>query len=168
MKTSKTMRKFGWLAFKIMWIPFSTLMIAMFGLPNGEYAWNELPVLARYSLIAMGFMAATATILLIGAVIVGGARNHAILEKGLPAQAVILKISDTGTTINKDPLVRLLLEVRPPGQPAFQAETERLISRLQIPLVQPGAMVSVKYDPDSHEVALVGEEESNSLTDADT
>jgi hypothetical protein len=159
MKLAKDMRKFGWLAFKLMWLPFSTLMIAMLGLPEGEYDWVELPILARYSLVIGGILAASAVILLIGAPIVSGIHNLTILKQGLPAQAVILKITDTGTTINKDPLVRLLLEVQPPGEPAFKAETERLIPRLQIPLIQPGTVVEVKYDPHNKTVALLDEDE---------
>jgi hypothetical protein len=160
MKLSQRMRKFGWLAFRLMWIPFATLMIAMFGLPEGEYDWSELPILARYSLVIGGLFAAASTILLVGAPIVSGLHSHAILDQGLPAEAIILKITDTGTTINNNPVVRLLLEVHPPNQPVFQAETERLISRLEIPQVQPGASVSVKYDPASQAVALVEEDKS--------
>jgi hypothetical protein len=52
-------------------------------------------------------------------------------------------------------MVRMLLEVQPPGEPAFQAEAERLVSRLQIPQIQPGNVVGVKYDPSSRAVALL-------------
>ncbi|MBN2387709.1 MAG: hypothetical protein JXB85_11880 [Anaerolineales bacterium] len=160
MSHSKNMRKFGWLAFTFMWIPFTTLMIAMLGLPEGEYAWSELPILARASLVVGGIFAIAATVLLVGAPIVSGLHNHAVLSRGLPAEATILSIADTGTTINNHPVVRLLLEVRPTDQPAFQAEAERLISRLQLHLVQPGAIVQVKYDPGRRSVALVEEDDS--------
>jgi len=70
-----------------------------------------------------------------------------LLKSGQPAEAVILKLWDTGTTINDDPLVGLLLEVRPLDREPFQAETKKLISRLQTALVQPGMAVQVKYDP---------------------
>jgi hypothetical protein len=36
----------------------------------------------------------------------------------------------------------------------FQAETERLISRLEVVQVQPGATVKVRFDPATHAVAL--------------
>jgi hypothetical protein len=146
MTLSKTMRKLGWWAFALMWIPFVAGLIAR---PAGDHAWSEL------FLVVSGVLFVASILLLTGAPIVSAIHNRAVLANGLPAQATILKVSDTGTTINNDPVVRLLLEVQPPDQPTFQAETERLISRLQIPQVQPGAVVQVKYDPASRAVALL-------------
>jgi hypothetical protein len=151
MKFSKTMRNLGWIAFFLMWIPFLTLL----GLPSGEYAWSELPQLTQYGMVTSGLLCAASTLLLVGAPMVSALRNRAVLEDGLPAQATIVEISDTGTTINNDPVVRLLLEVQTPGGVPFRAETERLISRLDIPQFQPGTVVQVRYDPDSGEVAVV-------------
>jgi hypothetical protein len=153
------MRKIGWLCFILMWIPFSTWFISMLGLPNGSYSWSELPVLARFSMVLMLFFIAALIILLVGAPIVAGLSNRSVLAHGRPAEAKILKIWDTGTTVNNSPMVRMLLEVQPPGEPAFQAETERLVSRLEIPQIQPGNVVGVKYDPSSRAVALADTEE---------
>jgi hypothetical protein len=66
---------------------------------------------------------------------------------GEPAQAKVLKIWDTGVTVNQNPVVGFLLEVYPVGRPAYQAETKGIISRLDIPQIQPGAMLQVKFDP---------------------
>jgi hypothetical protein len=66
---------------------------------------------------------------------------------GVPAQATIIRIWDTGTTINDNPVVGFLLEVHPANQPAYQAETKSMIPRLAIPQFQPGATVPVKIDP---------------------
>ena len=162
---SERMRKLGWLFFRLMWIPFIALMIGMMGMPNGEYSWSELPIIARYSLIGVGLFGAAATILLIGAPIASTLTNQSIATKGIPAEGKILKISDTGTTINNNPVVRLLLEVYPSGQPPFQAETERLIPRLQIPQIQPGAVVKLKYDPNTKGVALVDEDDPQPTQD---
>ena len=159
MKLSNTMRRAGWVAFGLMWVPFITLMVSMFRLPGGDYAWSELPLLARLSLVGVGVFFLTTMVLLMGAPIASWLSNRATLARGVPAEAVILKISDTGTTINNNPVVRLLLEVHPPGQPPFQAETEKLLSRLQIPQVQPGATVQVKYDPTNQAVALVSQDD---------
>ena len=151
MTLSKTMRKLGWWAFALMWIPFVAGLIAS---SAGDHAWSGL------SFVVSGVLFVASILLLVGAPIVSAIHNRAVLANGLPAQATILKVSDTGTTINNDPVVRLLLEVQPPDQPTFQAETERLISRLQIPQVQPGAVVQVKYDPASRAVALLDEADS--------
>ena len=66
-----------------------------------------------------------------------------------------MKIWDTGATVNRDPVVRMLLEVQPATGSPFQAETEMLVSRLEIPQIQPGMVVSVKYDSKTKAVALV-------------
>lgn len=72
------------------------------------------------------------------------------LEKaGRPAEATILEISDTGMTLNDDPVVDFILEVRPEGKEAYQAKTRMPISRIKIPQFQPGAVLRVNYDPNN-------------------
>lgn len=163
MNRSKTMRRWGWTAFKLMWIPFTMLFIGMIGMPEGEYAWVELPTLTRYSMIGVAVLAATAVVLLLGASLLSGQMNRHIQERGRRAEAEILQLWDTGTTVNKNPLVRMQLEVRPDDRPPFQAETERLISRLDIPKFQEGTVIPVKYDPESKEVAVLDDEQEMPL-----
>jgi hypothetical protein len=69
------------------------------------------------------------------------------LKNGTPAQATILRIWDTGTTINDNPVVGFVLEVRPQNLPAYQAESKSMIPRLSIPQFQPGAIIPVRIDP---------------------
>jgi len=79
----------------------------------------------------------------------------ALQEIGESAEATILKIWDTGMTVNDDPVVGFLLDVRPSGKPGYQAETKLQISRVDIPRVQPGTVVAVRIDPkDPKHVAL--------------
>ncbi|MBU0493094.1 MAG: hypothetical protein KKA73_25610 [Chloroflexi bacterium] len=81
--------------------------------------------------------------------------TQALLVSGAPAEATILNLWDTGITINDNPRVGLLLELRPLDSAPFQVETTRTISRLQIPLYQPGTVLQVKYDPhDTTKVAI--------------
>ena len=155
MKSAKTMRKLGWISFGLLWIPFITLFIGMIGLPDGSYAWEELPGLARISIIGVAIFSALSMILLVGAFFVAMLDGRAIQKHGKTAPAKILKLWDTGTTVNQNPVVRMLLEVHPSDEPAFQAESEQLISRLQVPQVQPGTTVMVKYDPRDHDVTLL-------------
>ncbi len=78
---------------------------------------------------------------------------------GVPAEATVVQIWDTGVTVNEDPVVGFLLEVHPDGAAPFQAKTKARISRLAIPRVQPGARLRVLYDPkDESRVALALEE----------
>lgn len=157
MVTPKLMRRLGWIFFALMWIPFTGIFIGMIGMPDGEYAWSEIPVLTRYSMIGVGVFFVGTFAMQIGAIVVAGVTNAALRKEGIAAEAKILSISDTGTTINQNPVVRLRMEVQPPDGLPFETEAEQLISRLQIPMIQPGMTVPVKYDPDSLDVALVEE-----------
>ena len=74
---------------------------------------------------------------------------------GEPAGAKVLKIWETGVRVNDNPVVGFLLEVHAEGLPPWEAETKALISILAIPRIQPGAVLPVKFDPESPEkVAL--------------
>ncbi len=69
------------------------------------------------------------------------------INNGVTARARVLKIWDTGVSINDNPQVGLLLEVTPPTGTPFQAEAKTVVSRLNTSLVQPGTAAEVKYDP---------------------
>jgi hypothetical protein len=151
----KLMRRVGWICFALMWIPFGTLIISMLGMPSGSYSFDELPLLARYSLISGGIMMPTSFVLLLGSPLTAGIENRRLGRLGRQAKAKVLQISATGTTINNNPIVRLLLQVEPADEPAFQAEAERLIPHAELPRYQAGARLIVKYDPHNHEVAVL-------------
>ena len=91
----------------------------------------------------------------IGDHITGEARANAIRRIGRPATAYVLQIWDTGVSVNDNPVVGFRLEVHAEGLAPFTAETKALIGRLDVPRIQPGAVLSVKYDPaDPTRVAL--------------
>jgi len=69
------------------------------------------------------------------------------IKGGVTAPARVLKVWDTGVSINDNPQVGLLLEVTPAGGSTFQAEGKTVVSRLQAALVQPGVTAEVRYDP---------------------
>lgn len=75
---------------------------------------------------------------------------------GHPAEARVLAIHDTGITVNDDPVVGFRLEVRPAdGGAPYQVETRGLVGRLDVPRVQPGAVLPVAIDPnDPNKVAI--------------
>jgi PDZ domain len=67
---------------------------------------------------------------------------------GVPAQAKILAIGETGMSINDEPVIRIDVEVQPADGPPYQATIKRLlISRLEVPQYQPGQVIAVRYDP---------------------
>lgn len=73
--------------------------------------------------------------------------NEKLLKEGVAANATILKIWDTGVTLNDNPQVGLLLEVQPIGREPFRVEMKSIISRIALAQVQPGRVVPVRYDP---------------------
>ena len=78
-----------------------------------------------------------------------------IVAIGRSATAKIVRLLDTGATINQDPVVDFVLEVRPGEGTPYEAHSKALISRLEVPQFQPGRVVPVKVDPkDSRRVAI--------------
>lgn len=77
-------------------------------------------------------------------------------EAGTPATAHILKLWDTGITVNDDPVIGLEVEIsREDGSVYTATIPKSLISRLDIPQFQPGLPVSVRIDPqDPSKVAI--------------
>ncbi len=93
--------------------------------------------------------------LLVMRLVRGSAQNRAVLAHGESAPATIVKIWETGTSLNDQPQVGIQLQVQPANHPAFQAQTSMFISFLQASQLQPGMLVNVRYDPqDPSKVAI--------------
>jgi len=69
------------------------------------------------------------------------------IKNGVNAPAQVLKVWDTGVSINDNPQVGLLLQISPAGAMPFQAQAKTVVSRLNAALVQPGITAEVRYDP---------------------
>jgi hypothetical protein len=80
----------------------------------------------------------------------GEDRAEEIRKDGVPSRARVIRIWDTGITVNGNPVVGMRLEVHPDDEPPFEAETRAMIGRLDIPQIQPGLYVPVKFDPHDH------------------
>ncbi len=70
-----------------------------------------------------------------------------LLATGLPAQAVIETMSDTGMTVNGQPVVGFGLAVQPADGPAYRVVHRQSLPRIPMGMVVPGAVVPVKVDP---------------------
>jgi hypothetical protein len=78
----------------------------------------------------------------------GVSEARQLQQSGLPASARIMKIWDTGITVNNDPVIGMRVEIVRPDGTVYSARIPKsLISRLDIPRFQPGATVSVRIDP---------------------
>ena len=113
--------------------------------------------------MGIGLVITCVTLLFTGAIIffvyrtVFGKINQSnkLLTTGVPAQARVLQLADTGVRLNDNPQVKLVLEVQPLGQPAYQVEIASFVSMLKLAQIQPGNTVNVRYDPaDPSKVAL--------------
>jgi len=68
------------------------------------------------------------------------------IKNAVTAPARVLKVWDTGVSINDNPQVGLLMEVTPSLASPFQVEAKTVVSRLNASLVQPGITAEVRFD----------------------
>lgn len=119
-----------------------------------QSVWSS--IFGYFIFILVIFLSVILPLMFIVPTILNWRKNRHLLRHGEPARAKILKIWDTGVTVNDNPQVGLLLAVYPENRDPYQAETKKVISRLQIPQIQSGAEVEVRYDRRNPlEVALV-------------
>lgn len=92
---------------------------------------------------------------LISGMMKGAKQTRQLLATGVPAQARILQIGETGMYVNNNPAVDILLEVHPQDRPPYQVQTRMVVSLIRLSAIQPGNVVPVKYDPaDPTKVAI--------------
>ena len=88
----------------------------------------------------------------------GVAGTKALQETGVAAEAVIVRIWDTGITVNEDPVIGMEVEVYPAeGEPWRATIPKSLISRLDIPRFQPTQTVKVRFDPQDPSLVALDE-----------
>lgn len=75
----------------------------------------------------------------------GGAQKK-ILESGVPGQAQILGVQQTGTMINHNPVAVVHLKVQHPDGHLYDAQVRRLIPMFQMMQFQQGTVVPVMID----------------------
>lgn len=75
--------------------------------------------------------------------------NPAEIKNGIAARAEVIEVADTGTTLNENPQIKLLLKIRKSDGSTYQAEVKTLVSRLNAANVRPGCQADVKYDPNN-------------------
>ncbi|MET8001008.1 hypothetical protein [Nonomuraea glycinis] len=74
-----------------------------------------------------------------------------LLATGLPAQAVVETMSDTGLTVNGRPVVTFDLTVSVPGTPPYPLSHRQSLPRIPPDRVAPGAVLPVRVDPARHD-----------------
>lgn len=81
-------------------------------------------------------------------------RRRRLNAIGLPGTARINSVTDTGTTINQNPLVKYNCTVMPQVGMPYQASTKEVTSRLQPAAIQVGTVVPVKIDPNDPQIFI--------------
>ena len=86
----------------------------------------------------------------------GLAAKSQLAQTGIPANATIVNLQQTGRMINYQPEVTLTLQVTHPNTGAqYQVQTSSVVQQIHMPRVQPGGQVPVRISPTNPmEVAL--------------
>ncbi|MBI5814582.1 MAG: hypothetical protein HZB29_03125 [Nitrospinae bacterium] len=78
-------------------------------------------------------------------------KNREIVQNGIPGQATILKVWETGMFVNNRPRLGMELEVRPATGAPYRAEAKMVVTFINSAKFQPGAVIPVRIsrdDPD--------------------
>lgn len=78
-----------------------------------------------------------------------------LMKNGLPGKARILEVRDTGVTINNNPQVKLILEVKNSFGQKYNTECRVLVSRINPGAYMPGMEVPVKIDPKNEKNVVI-------------
>lgn len=70
-----------------------------------------------------------------------------LIKTGEQRNGKILEIWDTGVTINNNPQIGLLVEVKDKYGKTYQSKTKLVVSRLEVADIRPGMSVIVRVDP---------------------
>ncbi len=80
-----------------------------------------------------------------------------LLANGEPAEATVISLAETGFTVNRIyPMVDLELEVRRTGQQPYRVKSRFMVSRLDVPQIQPGSVIGVTVNRDDPSEVAIG------------
>ncbi|MEV0588251.1 hypothetical protein [Nonomuraea sp. NPDC050310] len=74
-------------------------------------------------------------------------RGRQLLTTGLPREAEVESMGDTGVTVNGQPLVSFGVLVRPGDAAPYRVTHRQTLPRIPMGLIVPGAVVPVRVDP---------------------
>jgi hypothetical protein len=75
----------------------------------------------------------------------GVKQQQELLQNGAEASAEVVSVTDTGATVNMNPVVVLQLKVTPALGAAFDITTQTMVSRIAVP--RAGDKIKIKYNP---------------------
>lgn len=87
------------------------------------------------SFVGSGFLART---------ILRNTTRSGVIENGVDARGTIISMTETGTTVNQNPMVEFGVRVERDGHAPYDATMKQVLPRLLLARVQPGLAVPVK------------------------
>lgn len=143
----RRMRRAGWAVFFIMWVPFAVMLYTV-------VADDEMDFVRPLAIFCILFI--LVFLLLFGSFPVGRYEQDRIRRAGIPAEAVVLSVTDTGTSYNDQPMVVVALEVHPPYDAVFTATVECLMPYYSGEELTPGRKVRVIFTEGTRDVVIDG------------
>lgn len=84
----------------------------------------------------------------------GVKQQNWVAQNGLEASAEVLAVTDTGATVNMNPVVMLKLKVKSSAGTEFETSGQSMVSRIAVPRV--GDKIKIKDNPaDPSQIALL-------------
>ena len=148
-----TADKIGALIWIIVWVCCGIWMPLYFAIKFGDYG-SLIPMWIFIVIFWFIFFSFRWTL----GQIFGFWENNYILKNWIPAKATILKVKDTGITINNWLyfMIDLVLEVKQKYEPKYETKTRAMVSRINISHYQPWNVIEIKIHPkDQKKVAVI-------------
>lgn len=76
-------------------------------------------------------------------------------KDGIPRRAKILEVIETNVTVNNNPQIKLVMELRSISGELYKAQCKTVVSRKSPIIFQPGKEVKVKVDPDNKKNVII-------------
>ena len=111
-----------------------------------------LPVITGAVVLGIMFLALRKTI---WPVIHQKRLHKTLLLSGCDADGIVLGVSQTGVYINHLPQVAIQLQVVPERGHNFVMEVKEILSVTELPTVQPGLKLKLKYNPHNHKQVIM-------------
>lgn len=84
-----------------------------------------------------------------------GRANEHLLQQGVRARAVVVSIEETGARVNNRPECEIKLRVEPHDGEPYITSVRDVVALTQIPQLQPGRPVTVRFDPQNRGEAII-------------
>ncbi|MEM7156750.1 MAG: DUF3592 domain-containing protein [Myxococcota bacterium] len=112
---------------------------------------------ARFVPLVVFTIAIFAVSIVFGSQFCAAERAKKLRATGQPATATIVELVDTGNRYNRNPEIKLTLEVVPKEGEAYRAIVYEVFDAIQLQTYVRGAKLDIRYDAeDPGEIAIVG------------